>query len=150
MTSLRTKDERFAALAAALSRAAAAGDIAATDAIRVIKHELRRRNTNRAMHAPYRSHAAQDVIDRYAAQGQSPHKYDSLEALHSDHLHALTEKQLLDLTTQEAWLTRLADLSAVVCVTAAENYALEQVERAGVDGWDKYSRAGIEVLERAP
>jgi hypothetical protein len=147
MTSLSTKDERFAALAGSLARAVASSDVAATDAMRVIKHKLRRRNTNRALLAPYRSRAAQDVVDRYAALDQPVPKNDSLDALHSDHLHPLTEAELSDLTTQEAWLARLHDFDAVVCVTAAENYSLQQVERAGATGWDKYHAVGIEVFE---
>jgi hypothetical protein len=72
VTALQTRDERLAALAAALAHAAVAGEVAVTDAIRGIKHELRRRNTNRARRAPCRSRAAQDVIDRDAAEGRQP------------------------------------------------------------------------------
>ncbi len=54
MTALTTKDERFAALAATLSRAAGVGGVALTDAARVIRHELRRRNTNASLRATRR------------------------------------------------------------------------------------------------
>ncbi len=99
------------------------------------------------MLAPRRSAAAQGVIDKYAAEGRRPPTNDSLEALHCDHVFALTDAHLVELTTQQAWLARLSELDLVVCVTAAENYKLEQVERAGVDGWPKYAAAGVELLD---
>lgn len=145
MTSLGSRDERFAALAAVLARAAA-GDVAVTDAGRVLRHELRRRNTNRALRAPRRSVAAQMVIQRYAAEDQRPPANGSPDALHCDHVFPLTDLDLTTLTTQDAWLARLTELDLVVCVTAAENYRLEQYERSGADGWSKYPAAGVELV----
>jgi hypothetical protein len=147
VTSLQTKDERLAALAAALARAAATGDVVATDVLRVIKHELRQRNTRKALRAPYRSRRAQEVLDRYAAAGERVPNNNSPDALHCDHVQPLNERDLVELTTQGAWLERLHDLDTVVCVTAAENYSLQQVERAGISGWEKYPEAGVEIFE---
>jgi hypothetical protein len=149
VTSLQTKDERLAALAAALARAAGSGEVAATDVLRVIKHELRRRNTKKALLAPYRSRRAQDVLERYAAVGEPVPNNNSPDALHCDHVQSLSERDLVALTTQAAWLERLPHLDTVVCVTAAENYSLQQLERAGVSGWEKYPEAGVQILEVA-
>ena len=148
MAALETRDQRFAAIAAALARAAQAGEVAVADAARVIRHELRRRNTKKALEAPWRSRAAQEVIDRYAAEGRRIPTNDSPEALHCDHVFLLGGEDLARLQTQEAWLTELPRLVTVVCVTAAENYVLERAERAGANGWSKYGDAGIELLEQ--
>ena len=145
-----TKNERLAALAAVLARAAIGGEVVATDALRVIKHELRTRNTNKALLAPYRSRGAQEVLDRYAAAGERVPNNNSQDALHCDHVHPLNERDLEGLTTPGAWLERLRELDIVVCVTAAENYALEKVERTGEHGWEKYPEAGVEVFQVAP
>lgn len=150
MTSLLTRDERFAALAASLARAAAAGEVAIADAGRVIRHELRQRNKKRALNAPRRSQAAQDVIDRYAAAGQRIPANESDDALHSDHVLAPTNDVVITLLTQEAWLEALPEFDLVVCVTAAENYVLQQAERAGARGWGKYAAAGIELTQPVP
>jgi hypothetical protein len=149
VTSLQTKDERFAALAAALARASGRREVAPTDVLRVLRHELRRRNTNRALQAPYRSRRAHEVLERAAAAGEPVPKNSSPDALHSDHVHPLSERDLLELTTMTAWLERLAHLDTVVCVTAAENHALQQVERTGTSGWPKYAAAGVEIFEVA-
>jgi hypothetical protein len=116
----------------------------------VIRHELRQRNKKKAHLAQSRSKAAQEIIDRYAAEGRRIPTNDSLEALHCDHVFALTAEHLQSLNSQAAWLAELARLDAVVCVTAAENYSLEQEERRGVDGWGKYAAAGIELMEPPP
>jgi hypothetical protein len=50
---------------------------------------------------------------------------------------------LQEVKTVEGWVVELQRLSAVVCVTALENYALQQIEHAGITGPDKYARAGI-------
>lgn len=148
--SLTTKDQRFAALAAALARAAVAGEVAVADAGRVIRHELRQRNKKRALTAPRRSVDAQTVIDRYTAAGRKIPTNDSPEALHSDHVFAPTNDVLATLLTQAAWLEALPSFDLVVCVTAAENYVLERFERAGASGWAKYRTAGIELTEPVP
>ncbi len=100
VTPLTTRDERFAALAAALARAANVGEVAVADAMRVICHELRRRNTNKALLAPYRSEAAQEVIDRFEASGKRRPRNDSPDALNCDHVFRLTNERLAELTTQ--------------------------------------------------
>lgn len=64
-------------------------------------------------------------------------------------MQSLSERDLADVTTQDAWLKRLPPLDVVVCVTAAENYSLQQVERAGISGWEKYKEAGVEIFEVA-
>lgn len=150
MTNPTARDKRLAALAAALARAVQAGEVYPIDAGRVIRHELRTRNTNRAHTAPYRSRAAQEVISRYEASGQRRPRNESPDALHSDHVFPLANDEILTLTTQEAWLERLEQLDTVVCVTHDENLALEQLEKAGARGWDKYSLARIEVIAVEP
>ncbi len=102
---------------------------------------------NSARKASVRSAGAQAVIDRYALEGLEIPKNASMDALHSDHVFKLTATHLERLMTRQQWWTELVALTTVVCVTAAENYALERVERAGADGWDKYSMAGVELLK---
>lgn len=146
MTALTTKDERFAALAATLSRAARTGDVAPADAGRVIRHELRKRNTNAALRATRRSAKAQAVIEHYGNDGKQVPKNGSLDALHSDHVFVVTAQDIQRLQTAEAWLKELPRFDKIVCVTAAENYALQVHERAGANGWDKYATAGVELV----
>ena len=145
MTAFTTKDERFAALADALAGAVRAGDLASVDALRVIRHELRQRNKKKALLAPARSKAAQEVIDRYTAESKQIPTNDSPQALHCDHVFALTAEHLQRLDSRAAWLMELPRLDTVVCVTAAENYALEWHERRGADGWAKFALAGVEL-----
>jgi len=150
VTELTTKDERLAALAAALARATREGDVAVADATRVLRHELRRRNTKKALLAPTRSQAAQEVIDRYTAEGRPIPTNNSPEALHCDHVVALTPKHLQRLESQADWLAALPQLDEVVCVTATENYVLEQAERRGANGWEKYAVAAVDLTKPAP
>lgn len=141
------RDRHDAALAHVLARAVREGEVREIDALRVLRHEMRRRNTNKKINLRPRSLAADEVIRRYAADGATPPKNDSPDALHADHVHALTPADLQENTTIEAWLQRLAALREVVCVTAAENYQLEVLERAGATGWEKYETAGITWAE---
>jgi hypothetical protein len=141
------KDQRLAAVAAALARAVVAADVDAADALRIIRHELRRRNTNRALGAPFRSRRAQEVIDRYAQAGEPIPKNSSNDALHCDHVFQVTVDDLYRLHTRDDWLAAIVHLDQVVCVTAAENYHLERIERTGVQGWAKYPKADVEVVE---
>ena len=62
----------------------------------------------------------------------------------------LTEETLRRVVTVDNWVRELARLRAVVCVTAKENYALEQVEKLGLTGQAKYERAGIALVGGAP
>lgn len=144
------RELRAAMLAAALADAVRAGSVVAADALRVLRHELRIRNTRRAHLLPVRSQAAQDVLDRHAASGTDRPRNGSPDALHADHVYALTEARLHACVGVEAWQAALAELSQVVCVTAQENYTLEQLERQGADGWDKYVRAGIRWASPPP
>lgn len=112
------------------------------DALRVLRHELRRRNTNKKLRIPTRSLAAEAVIEKYGTAGVP--KNDSDDALHADHVHPLTEATLRDTDTVDKWVVQLRRLQMVVCVTAAENYRLEGVERSGTTGPAKYELAGIE------
>lgn len=143
----RPKDKRFAALAAVLSRAVVAGELDAPHVLRILRHQLRVMNVNGAMKVTVRSEGAQKVIDRYAAKGQPIPKNGSGDALHCDHVNAITAADLERLQTVEDWLGELGRLVEVVCVTAAENYRLESVERGGVTGLAKYEAAGIKLTK---
>jgi hypothetical protein len=143
------RDLRAAAVATVLARAVRAGEVEQSDALRIIKHEMRRRNTNQKLKIEKRSAAAQAVIDKYAALGEAPPNNNSPEALHADHVHGFTEDVLRATETPEQWLAALARLREVVCVTAEENYALEKIERSGVTGPAKYEQAGIEWANTA-
>lgn len=137
------RDRRFAALAAVLARAASAGEVTDVDALRVIRHELRRRNVNRAIESGRRSVAAQAVIDKYAAANTPVPKNSSDDALHSDHVFPISLADLQRLQSVNAWLAELPRLTEVVCVTAVENYRLEVLEKTGAHGWSKYEAAGV-------
>lgn len=144
------KHRRFAELGAVLARAVAAGEVEATYALRVLRHQLRTMNVNNALRAPLRSTGAQAVIDRYAAAGEAVPKNGSPDALHSDHTHPLTVADLERLQTVEQWIAELPRLTEVVCLTAAENYSLERVERDGHTGPAKYQVAGITLIPATP
>lgn len=140
------RDRRAAALAAHLAKGVRDGDIAAADALRVLRHELRRRNTNTKLRIERRSMAAQKVIDDYASRDESPPKNGSPDALHADHCHEISDGTLQRLTSPEEWVVELDRLREVVCVTAAENYRLMSAEKAGLWGDDKYEQAGVEFV----
>jgi hypothetical protein len=146
---LNPSDRRFVALGAVLARAVVAGELEATHARGVLAHELRKMNVNSAIKAPKRSVEAQAVIDRYGKAGEPIPKNGSDDALHCDHVHTLRAADLIRLLTIDAWAAELPRLKEVVCVTAAENYRLEKLERKGADGWAKYDAAGITLLARA-
>jgi hypothetical protein len=140
------RDIRAARVAHVLARAVRQGEVDPADALRVLRHELRRRNTNGSLKIQHRSDAAQASIDKYAPG--APPKNGSPDALHADHVYPLTVELLHSVDTVEKWVTELERLRTVVCVTAAENYILEQVERRGVTGPDKYQEAGISFSGR--
>jgi hypothetical protein len=135
------RDRRAAQVAHVLSRAVRDGEMVSADALRLLRHELRRRNTNRAQTIAIRSTEAQRVIDQYGAGGAP--KNASPEALHADHVFRLTEDELHVNDTLELWIEALDRLRTVVCVTARENYRLEQCERHGITGPAKYGQAGV-------
>lgn len=141
------KELRAARLATVLSRGVREGDLDAADALRVLRHELRRINTGRAEAASKRSVKAQAVIDKYADDPKRRPRNGSPEALHSDHVYALTMHELDRLYTVEEWVRELERLREVVCVTAAENYTLMKVENGGTWGYPKYDAAEIVLID---
>jgi hypothetical protein len=143
---LSDRDRRAAQVAHVLARAVRQGELMATDALRILRHELRRRNTNQALKIATRSTEAQRVIDEYG-EANVP-KNESPDALHADHVYPLTEDQLHRNDTLELWIDTMHRLRTVVCVTAKENYQLERCERAGVTGPDKYAQAGVTFTTR--
>lgn len=141
------KDRRAARLAAHLAEGVRDGKVDTADALRVLRHELRRRNTNNKMRITRRSKGAQAVIDKYAAQGELPPKNDSREALHADHVYQINDDTLRRTYTEDAWIDELRRLRTVVCVTADENYRLMASEKLGHWGEEKYAHAGVEFIE---
>ncbi|MFN2347761.1 MAG: hypothetical protein ABR616_18865 [Dermatophilaceae bacterium] len=93
------RDQRDAELAAVLADAVRAGRIQAADALRVLRHEMRRRNTNLKAALPHRSAGAQAVIEEYAGRGEAPPKNGSDDALHADHVYELGVEQMLQTVT---------------------------------------------------
>ncbi len=71
---------------------------------------------------PAGSKKAQAVIELYGVEGKQIPKNGSLDALHCDHVFAVTAEDIQRLQTAEAWLTELPRFDEIVCVTAAENY----------------------------
>jgi len=139
----RTRDQRQAAVAAVLAAAYRTGTIEAPDALRIIRHELRRREPNNKLKIAKRSVGAQAVVDAYAARGDIVPKNGSGDTLHADYVFPVTKRHLQDWITEPDWAEGLAHLRTVVCVTAQENYILEQFELRGVVGWGKYEAAGV-------
>jgi hypothetical protein len=148
--SFSARDERDAALAAVLAQGVRDGNVHPVDALRVVKHEMRRRNTNKHASLPFRSVNAQAVIDKYAKAGVPVPKKDSGDALHADHVHELGPADLQDTITVDDWLRVLEQARIVVVVTAKENYELEQLENAGIRGPTKYVRTGLRWAGERP
>ena len=145
VTGLAAKDIRAAQIAHVLARAVREGELEEADALRILRHELRRRNTNSAVGIAKRSRGAQASIDKYSPD--IPPKNDSPDALHADHVYPLTGDLLRRVETVEQWIVELQRLRTVVCVTAAENYRLEKIERSGTTGSEKYAKAGVTFLD---
>jgi hypothetical protein len=141
VTEPSAKDVRAAQIAHVLARAVREGELEEADALRILRHELRRRNTNSGLGIPKRSHGAQASIDKHSPG--LPPKNDSPDALHADHVYPLTGALLRKVDTVERWIVELQRLRTVVCVTAAENYRLEKIERSGATGPQKYAEAGV-------
>jgi hypothetical protein len=139
------RELRAAQVAHVLARAVRDGEVIAADALRILRHELRRRNTNKAIKLPMRSREAQRVIDEYGAAG--PPKNGSDDALHADHLWPFTEELLRAVDTVDGWVIELRRLSAVAVVTARENYRLMSAEKQNLWGPEKYQAAGVELVE---
>jgi hypothetical protein len=144
----KTKRERQAEVAAVLAAAYRNEDIEAEDALRIIRHELRRLQTNKKLGIPQRSKQAEKVIREYSASDNPLPKNGSGDALHADHIHPVTTKQLKSLITKQQWLRALNRLGRVVCVTATENYQLQHRERAGTTGPKKYDVARITFVDQ--
>jgi hypothetical protein len=138
---LPDRDRRAAQVAHILSRAVRDEEMVAADALRILRHELRRRNKKGTQKIPIRSIEAQRVIDRYGTANVP--KNESPDALHADHVYPLKEDELQRNHTLELWIDALPRLRTVVCVTAAENYRLEACEKRGVTGPNKYVQAGV-------
>lgn len=132
---------RAAQVAHLLSAAVRRDEIVAVDALRILRHELRRRNTNKKLAIPIRSREAQRAIDDLGELGVP--KNGSPQALHADHVHPLTVDSLHRIDTLQGWVEELGRLRLVVCVTVAENYRLQAVEHTGVTGPAKYAQAGV-------
>lgn len=141
MSTPSARDLRAARVAHVLARGVREGEVDTSDALRILRHELRRRNTNTSLKIRQRSLAAQACIDKYAPD--PPPKNGSPDALHADHVYPLTKELLHTVDAVEKWIVELERLRTVVCVTAAENYVLEKIERRGVTGLEKYPRAGV-------
>lgn len=142
------KERRAAQVAHVLARAVRDGEVEAIDALRILKHELRRLNTNRSHKLETRSDGATLSIKKYAPE--RPPRNDSDDALHADHVYAFTADLLYGITDPETWIEELRRLATVVCVTAKENYALEQVEKSGLHGPGKYQVAGVTFSTPVP
>lgn len=140
---LSDKDRRDAELAAVLADAVRGQRLQAADALRVIRHEMRRRNTNKKALLPFRSVRAQAVIDEYAKRGESPPKNGSDDALHADHVYEFGADHLQRTVTVEEWHEVLSAVRTVVVVTARENYELQKLELSGLRGPAKYAAAGV-------
>jgi hypothetical protein len=145
LTDVSDRELRAAQVAHVLARGVRDGEVIAADALRILRHELRRRNTNKAIKLPLRSKEAQRVIEEYGPTG--PPKNGSDDALHADHLWPLTEETLWTTTTVEAWVTELRRLSVVAIVTARENYKLMGAEKQKLWGRKKYEAAGVELID---
>jgi len=136
------RELRAAQLAHVLARAARNDEVAATDVLRLLRHELRRLNTGNKLKIPTRSADAQAVIDKCAAAGETVPNNNSDDALHADHVWPITERHLKEVTAIDAWIVELKILATVVCVTARENYRLIRVEKT-TPGPEKYAIAGV-------
>lgn len=134
------KVQRFAELAAALAGAARRGEVRDVDALRVLRHELRRMNVNKAASIPVRSVAAAASVIRHNGK---PPKNGSGDALHCDHVYRLMKVDLDSWITVGDWLGRMDRFMEVVCVTADENYKIETFERQGASGFEKYELANV-------
>jgi hypothetical protein len=142
------KELRAAQVAHTLARAVRDGEVNSIDASRILKHELRRLNTNKSHLLPVRSSGAQASIEKYAPA--RPPRNDSGDALHADHVYPFRPTLLYEITSLEGWVQELRRLATVVCVTAKENYALEQIEKTGEHGPKKYAAAGVRFVTPVP
>jgi hypothetical protein len=148
MDEATTKELRAAQVAHVLARGVRDEEVNAIDASRILKHELRRLNTNRSHVLDVRSRGAQTSIDKYGPDRPPPNGSD--DSLHADHVYPFSADLLDKVTTVDGWVQELRRLATVVCVTAKENYALEKVEKAGGHGPEKYATAGVTFATPVP
>ena len=148
MSEPTSKELRAAQVAHTLARAVRSDEVNPIDASRILKHELRRLNTNRSQRLEIRSHRAQASIDKYAPDRPLPNGSD--DALHSDHVYPFTTDLLYEAMTVADWVAELQRLATVVCVTARENYTLEQIEKTGSRGPEKYAAADVTFTTPVP
>ena len=148
MNDVTPKELRAAKVAHVLARGVRNDEVNPIDASRILKHELRRLNTNKSHTLEVRSQGAQASIEKHAPERPPPN--GSEDSLHADHVYSFTANLLHTVTTVEAWVSELRRLATVVCVTAKENYALEQVEKAGAQGPGKYAIAGVTFTTPVP
>lgn len=147
-TEATPKEVRAARVAHVLARAVRDREVESIDALRILKHELRRLNTNKSHKLEARSSGAEASIQKYAPE--RPPRNDSDDALHADHVYPFPATLLSEVTTLEDWTHELRRLATVVCVTAKENYALERIEKAGTHGPEKYAVANITFATPVP
>lgn len=95
-----SRDLRAAQVAHVLGQGVRNGELVTVDALRIIRHELRRRNTNRSLTITTRSTEAQRVIDVYGAAKVPKNASD--DALHADHVYPVTEDDLYHNDTLES------------------------------------------------
>lgn len=144
-----SEDVWAAKLAHVLAQGVRSGDVRAAHARRIIVHDLRRGNVNEKLSIHPRSVGAQASIDKYAPD--RPPQNSSTDALHADHYGTITKEQVAMIASVEEWLGELARMrQSIVCVTAAENYALTKWELKGVTSPEKYEMAGVHFVDRVP
>ena len=97
-------DRRAARVANVVSRAVRDDEVSTSDALRILRRELRRRSTDKSQSIATRSVQAQAVIDRYGTENVPLN--GSSDALHADHVYPLTEELIRATTTVEEWSTR--------------------------------------------
>jgi hypothetical protein len=131
------------------TESSSAGRVTPSGARRIIVHDLRRLNTNNKLAIRPRSLGAQRVIEAYAPA--VPPKNGSPDALHADHYGMPTSEEVSMISSVDAWLRVVARVrQSIVCLTAAENYALIKWERKGYVGHEKYEMAGIKFVDPVP
>lgn len=138
------KELQAAQIAHVLARAVRDGEARAVDVRRILRHEQRTRQVGLKLSIPARSKGAQAAIDEYAPD--PPPNNNSDDALHADHVYPFDPQLFFEVTTLDGWVSTLARLDMVVCVTAAENYRLIAIENGGTTGPDKYVTADIEFV----
>lgn len=110
-----SRDHRDAKLAAHLAQGVREGAVEGVDALRVLRHELRRRNTTSKLRIVRRSAKAQEVIDKYSRLGQELPKNGSRDARRANHVHQINADTLARTITVAQRLTgaRLDDAMVV-------------------------------------